>query len=280
MRLLVTGALGQLGTEVVAAFEGHDVIATDLPELDITDRDAVLSAVTALAPDAIVNCAAFTAVDDCEARPELAFALNAMAVRYLVEAAARVGGQVCQISTDYVFDGEKAEPYHEWDATGPRSVYGSSKLAGEHELRPEDLLVRTSWLCSANGPNMVATILRLAGEHDELRFVDDQRGHPSFAPDVAAVIRRLIGDRRTGRYHVTNQGAGSWYEFARAVLAASGADPDRVSPIATADLDPPRPAYRPANSVLDNRALRLAGLPVPPHYEEPLAALVGVLAGS
>ena len=153
-----------------------------------------------------------------------------------------------------------------------------SKLGGEWEVDGGSAtIVRTSWVCGLHGSNMVKTILRLAGEHEKLAFVDDQRGQPSFADDLAPMIRRLAVERRPGVFHVTNQGAVSWFEFARAVLEVAGLDPGRVRPIATADLDPPRPAPRPANSVLDNAALRLGGLPLLPHYREPLGRLVGHL---
>lgn len=274
MQLLVTGAGGQLGHDVAAAFRGHDVVALRHGDLDVTDREAVLQAVTTLRPQAIVHCAAWTAVDACESDPDRAFAANALAVRHVAESARRVGAHVCHISTDYVFDGEKPTPYTEWDQPAPRSVYGASKLAGERELDLDSTIVRTSWVCGEHGSNMVHTILRLAAERDQLAFVDDQRGHPTFTEDLALAIRRLVVDRRPGLFHVTNQGAVSWFEFARAVLAAAGQDPGRVRPIRTAELDPPRPAPRPANSVLDNAALRLGGLPLLAHYREPLQRLV------
>jgi len=274
VRVLITGAGGQVGRELVAAFDGHDVAAFDHRRLDVADRDAVLGAVTALSPDVVVNGAAWTAVDANESDPERAWAVNALAVRHLADGARRVGAWVCHLSTDYVFDGTKGDPYVEWDRPNPMSMYGRSKLGGELELGPGDTVVRTSWVCGFHGANMVKTILRLAGEHESLDFVDDQRGHPTFAEDLAAVVKRLVVERRPGVFHVTNQGAVSWYEFAREVLSAAGLDPDRVRPISTADLDPPRPAPRPANSVLDNAALRLSGLPLADDFRVPLARLV------
>jgi dTDP-4-dehydrorhamnose reductase len=274
VRLLVTGAGGQVGREVVDALVRHDVVAADHAALDVADRDAVLAAVTATRPDAVVHAAAWTAVDACEGDPDRAFRVNALGTRHVAEAARRVRANVCYLSTDYVFDGTKTEPYVEWDTPNPQSMYGRSKLAGERELEPGSLVVRTSWVCGRHGHNMVKTILRLAGEHDELAFVDDQRGHPSFADDLARAIARLVVERRTGTYHVTNQGAVSWYEFARAVMAVAGHDPGRVRAVATAELDPPRPAPRPANSVLENAALRLQGLPMLPDFREPLERLV------
>jgi dTDP-4-dehydrorhamnose reductase len=279
VKVLVTGAGGQVGHEIVTAFADHEVIACNHTTLDITDRDMVLAAVTTVQPDAIVHAAAWTAVDACEDDPDRAFRVNALGTRHVTEGARRVGAHLCTFSTDYVFDGTKPSPYVEWDTPDPQSVYGRSKLASEHEAAAwtETTIVRISWVCGQHGSNMVKTILRLAGEHDTLRFVDDQRGHPTFADDAATVVRRLVVDRRPGCFHVTNQGAVSWDEFARAVLESAGADPDRVEPITTADLDPPRPAPRPANSVLDNAALRASGIPLLPDYRTALDRLVGTL---
>lgn len=279
MQVLVTGAGGQLGCDVVEAFRGHEVLGLTHAELDVTDRDAVLQAITTWRPQAIVHCAAWTAVDACEGDPDRAFAANALAVRHVAEGARRVGAHVCHISTDYVFGGDKPGPYNEWDLPAPRSVYGQSKLAGERELDLDSTIVRTSWVCGEHGANMVKTILRLASERDRLAFVEDQRGHPTFTEDLAAMIRKLVVDRRPGVFHVTNQGAVSWYEFAVAVMAAAGFDPARVSPIATAELTPPRPAPRPVNSVLDNAALRLSGIELLPDFREPLGRLVKRLLG-
>ncbi len=174
-----------------------------------------------------------------------------------------------------MFDGTKVGPYVEWDTPNPQTVYGRSKLAGELELATSDAtIVRLSWVCGEHGANMVKTVLRLASDHDELAFVDDQRGHPTFAESVAPLVRRLVGERRPGLFHVTNQGVVSWYEFAPRRLRSRRPRPGRVRPITTAELDPPRPAPRPANSVLDNAALRLEGLPLLPDYRERLAVLV------
>ncbi len=277
MRVLITGAEGQLGRELVAAFADRDVTAFGHGDLDVSSRDDVLGAVTGVGPDAVVHAAAWTAVDECEDDPDRAFSVNALGTRHVAEAARRVGAHLACFSTDYVFDGTKPEPYVEWDRTNPQSVYGRSKLAGEQELAGDSdaTVIRTSWVCGLHGHNMVKTILRLTAEHDTLTFVDDQRGHPTFAADAAAMARRLVVDRRPGLYHVTNQGAVSWYEFAQAVLESAGLDPSRVKPVTTAEF--PRPAPRPANSVLDNAALRLQGLTLLPHYRESLDRLVAQL---
>jgi dTDP-4-dehydrorhamnose reductase len=279
MRVLITGAGGQVGRELVATFSAddhHDVIGLDRAALDITDRDAVMAAIVGHRPDAIVHPAAWTAVDACESDPDRAFATNAMATRFIVEGARVVGVPVHYVSTDCVFDGSKPAPYVEWDDPNPTSVYGASKLAGERELDPGSSVIRTSWVCGLHGANMVKTILRIAAEHDTLRFVDDQRGCPTFADDLAPMIKRLVVDRRSGTFHVTNQGEVSWFEFAREVLVAAGHDPDRVHPVATAELDPP--AMRPANSVLDNAALRLSGIPLLDDFRVPLRRLVDRLS--
>lgn len=306
MRVVVTGAAGQLGRDLVDVLSGRvpaggsadvadavlgavawpggsrpgaglEVLGTDLPDLDLTDRSGVRAYVRSARPDAVVHGAAWTAVDACESDPDRAYAANALATRHVAEAAGEVGAHVVYVSTDYVFDGTSEDPYVEWDRPGPMSVYGRSKLAGEHEVRPGSTVVRTSWVCGYHGANMVKTVLRLAASPGTLRFVDDQRGSPTFTADLAAAIARLVAERRPGTFHVTNQGVTTWFGFARAVLAAAGDDPDRVLPIATADLDPPRPAPRPASSVLDNAAWRLSGLPPLPAWTEALDRLVAAL---
>ena len=282
MRVLITGAGGQLGIDLVATClsGGDEVFAFDRAGLDIGSRSSVHNAITSLRPDAVVNCAAWTAVDACESDPDLALALNGMAVRWLAEASHRVGAHLVQISTDYVFDGTLDRPYHEWDEPGPQSVYGLTKLFGEQEalvLGPSATVVRTSWVCGRNGNNMVKTIMRLADAHPRLSFVDDQIGHPTFTHDLAPMLRRLALDRLSGVVHATNQSACSWYQFAGEVVAAMGKDPAIVQPIATADLQPARPAPRPANSVLDNAVLRMAGVAPLRDFREPLRETVSAL---
>lgn len=282
MRVLITGAAGQLGTDLVrhCGAAGDEVLAFDRAGLDVQSRSAVLSAVTALAPDVVVNCAAWTAVDACEQDPERAIAANGIAVRWLAEACDRGGAHLVQLSTDYVFDGTLDRPYRETDHPAPQSVYGHSKLVGEREalaLGTHATVVRTSWVCGVHGDNMVKTVMRLAAERPTLSFVHDQVGHPTFTADLAAVLRRVALDRLSGVVHATNQGAVSWYQFAREVVAAMGRDPEMVQPIATADLQPARPARRPANSVLDNAVLRAAGHAPTRDFREPLVEVVRAL---
>jgi dTDP-4-dehydrorhamnose reductase len=259
---------------------GDDVVATGRSDLDVSDRDAVHGAVSVLRPDAVINCAAWTAVDACEGDADRAFVQNGLAVRWLAESCDNAGARLVQISTDYIFDGLLDRPYNEWDDPCPQSVYGASKLAGEREalvLGGSAAIVRTSWVCSENGSSMVRTVMRLADRHSELAFVSDQVGHPTFTTDLAPAIRRIAVDRRSGVHHVTNQRATSWYGFARDVVAAMGKDPDMVRAITTDELQPARPARRPANSVLDNAVLRLAGIPLLRDYGEPLRETVKAL---
>ena len=277
MKIFVTGARGQLGTELMPLLEPHEVLGVDLPELDITDRALVLGALHDFGPDVVINCAAMTAVDACESEVDLAYRVNAMAVRHLAEGCRRLDAHLTTISTDYVFDGTKDGPYVEWDQPCPVSVYGRSKLAGEIEAGPGATIVRTAWVCGEFGTNMGKPILRLLGEHDPLTVVDDQRGHPTIVSDLAPVVRQLSIEKRPGLFHATNQGAVSWFEFAREVAKAAGADPARVSPCSTEELGASYPAPRPENSVLDNMALRLSGLPETRDFREPLAELVARL---
>jgi dTDP-4-dehydrorhamnose reductase len=284
MRVLITGAGGQLGIDVLRVCDaGGDLItALDRSEVDITSRDDVVGVITSTRPDVVINCAAWTAVDACEGDPDRALAVNGLSVRWIAEACARSDAHLVHMSTDYVFDGDLDRPYHEWDETDPRSVYGMTKLIGEREalaLGASATVVRTSWVCGQHGSNMVKTIMRLADQHPTLSFVSDQIGHPTFTVDLAAMLRRLALDRISGVVHVTNQTPTSWYGFAREVVAAMGKDPEMVRPITTAELQPPRPAPRPSNSVLDNAVLRMAGRPLLRDFREPLAEIVRSLTG-
>ena len=260
MRLLVTGAGGQVGAEVAPHLVHHDVVALDRSRLDLADRDAVEQVLGTVLPDAVVNCAAYTDVDGCESDPDRAMRVNALGVRHLAVACARVGAHVVHVSTDYVFSGDKDGPYDEWDTPAPRSAYGRSKLGGEAEVARHAgswALVRTSWVFGRRGRNFVDTIVGRAREGQPLRVVTDQRGCPTYAPDLAGVLARLAVERRVGIYHVTNEGACTWHELARAAVELAGLDPGAVGEMTTAELG--RPAPRPANSVLAGTALAASG---------------------
>jgi dTDP-4-dehydrorhamnose reductase len=263
MRILVTGAGGQVGGFVARAAEvDHEVLAADHSLLDLADPDVVQQVVGEFAPDAIINCAAVTNVDACERDPERAYAVNTSGVRTLSIAAARVGAHLVHVSTDYVFDGRTDRPYHEWDDTAPLSVYGRSKLGGELEVASHAqswAIVRSSWIFGRRGHDIVSWVLDTFARGELHGVIDDQRSKPTYAPDLAMVLARLAIDRRAGLYHVVNQGDASRYELACAALELRGLDPSAVKAISGADLH--RPAVRPAYTVLDDLALRLAGLP-------------------
>ena len=280
MRILITGAGGQVGRELDERCQAHgdDVIALDHHALDITDHDAVMKSVAAGRPTTIVHAAAWTAVDACESDPGRAHEVNSIGTRNVAEAARSVGAHLVGISTDYVFDGTKPTPYLESDQPNPTSVYGQSKWAAEQELDASlDTIVRISWVCGRYGNNMVRTLLRLGADGIDPAFVNDQIGHPTIVSDLVPMLRRLADERRAGLFHVTNQGAVSWYEFAREVFEVAGHDPLRVRAITTAELDPPRPAPRPANSVLANEALGAAGIPLLPDFQATLPHLVATI---
>jgi dTDP-4-dehydrorhamnose reductase len=299
VRVLVTGAGGQLGRDLVDFLSGNvpaggrapassapparrlgpalEVVAADHRRLDVSDRHAVGAALEGLRPDIVYHCAAWTAVDACEGDPERAFAVNAAGTRHVAEAARRHGAHLVYVSTDYVFDGRAERAYVEWDRPNPQSVYGRSKLGGELELGPDDSVVRTSWVCGYHGTNMVRTALRLMARPGPLRFVDDQLGSPTFTADLAGALATVGLERLPGVFHLTNDGVTSWYGFVRAVVEAGGGDPNRVVPITTAELDPPRPAPRPANSALDNLAWRCLGNDPLPPWQDGLGRLVPAL---
>jgi dTDP-4-dehydrorhamnose reductase len=253
------------------------VLAAGHDALDVVKRDEVMEALYAFQPDLVIHLAAFTAVDRCEREADLAFAVNALGTRNVVDAARRCGARVAYVSTDYVFDGELERPYNEWDATRPISAYGASKLAGEDELDPSDLVVRTSWVVGRVGSNFVKTVIKMSRDDKPLRFVDDQRGCPTIASDLAPMLLTLALEGWRGRVHVTNQGTTTWCEFAREIVGAAGGDPHAVEGIPTSELDPPRAARRPKNSVLDNAVLRLSGVELLPNWQESLTKLVADL---
>lgn len=271
MRVLVTGAGGQVGAAVVAALAGHEVLAADHTRLDVTEREPVEQVVGGFAPHTVVNCVAMTDVDACESETERAYAVNALGVRHLAVAAARLGAHVVHVSTDYVFDGRAGRPYTEWDAPNPLSVYGRSKLGGEQEVAAHAAswtIARTSWVFGRRGHDFVQLALDAAAGR-AVGFVDDQTGSPTYASDLARVLVRLAIERRAGVYHVVNQGVCTRYEQARAVFELRGLDPGMLKAVSTIDLD--RPAPRPAFSALDDVALRHSGIPRLRHFRDALA---------
>lgn len=253
MKILVSGSKGMLGTDLVRVLApAHTVIGVDLEELDITNRQEVQDQVVALAPDVLINAAAYTDVDRSEEQEDLAFRVNADGAANLALACRAGRIRLIHVSTDYVFDGKQRSPYSEEDPPNPLGVYGRSKWEGEKKIReilPEACLIRTAWLYGKAGKNFVKAILAQAGEKNRLRVVDDQRGSPTHTLDLALALRAAAEKELKGTYHVTNQGSCSWLGFAEKILELADKKGVEVEPISTEELG--RPAPRPENSVLD-----------------------------
>ncbi|HPV83212.1 MAG TPA: dTDP-4-dehydrorhamnose reductase [Nitrospira sp.] len=262
MRIVVTGAQGQLGTDLQQVLQGHHLTLLDLPAFDLTHRDCGRRIIDA-APDVVIHAGAHTDVDGAERDPALAMAINADGTERVARAAAQAGARLIYISTDYVFDGRGTRPYVETDRTNPVSAYGASKCAGEERALAccdNTLVVRTAWLYGLRGKNFVRTMLQLAAERPCLKVVADQQGCPTFAEDLAGMIGRLMTHPVRGVLHVTNEGHCTWHEFATEIVRLAGYRVP-VEPITTADM--PRPAKRPAYSVLSAERLHHLGFRMP-----------------
>jgi dTDP-4-dehydrorhamnose reductase len=260
---MVTGAKGMLGTDATALLRGHghDVVGVDLGDLELTDPTAVKAALAEV--DVVLNCAAWTAVDDAESNEEAALVANATIPAVLAGAAAATGTRLVHISTDYVFAGDATSPYAEDAPMEPRSAYGRTKAAGETAVRdalPEaHLIVRTAWLYGAHGGCFPKTIARVVAERGGAQVVDDQVGQPTWTRDVADLVHRLVtADAPSGTYHATSSGQTSWFGFAQRVVEAAGLDPSVLTPTDSASY--PSPAPRPAYSVLGHGALERVGV--------------------
>lgn len=256
MRIVVVGCRGMLGTDLLGELgAAHEVTGVDVPEIDLTRPESIRSVLAARRPDAVVNSAAFTRVDDCETQRELAFAVNADGAGHLARACREAGARLLHLSTDYVFGGEGDRPWREDDATAPRGVYAASKHAGEEAVAAELpagawTTVRTQWLFGRNGPNFVEAILRQVKPGARLRVVADQRGRPTWTRDLSRAIRWLLEtDAGHGYVHVANEGEATWFDFAVEIARRAQVPDVEVAPIST--LQAARPAPRPAYSVLD-----------------------------
>jgi dTDP-4-dehydrorhamnose reductase len=283
-RWVVVGAGGMLGQDLLAvlATGPDDVTALTRTDLDITDLAAVTKALDGAGPGAVVvNCAAWTAVDDAETHESDAFAINAVGPANLARACALTGARLVQVSTDYVFDGTGGKPYDEFAPLAPRSAYGRTKAAGEWAVRAElpgrHWIVRTAWLYGLHGRNFVATMRRLAAERPTVDVITDQIGQPTWSADLAAQIVAMVrAGAPSGTYHGTSSGRASWFEFAQAVFAGIGADPSRVHPTTSAAFVLPAP--RPAWSVLGHCAWVGTGVEPIRAWNEALAAFLAVSA--
>jgi dTDP-4-dehydrorhamnose reductase len=268
MRVLVLGARGLLGTDLLDEWRTDELIAAGSAEADLRDAAQVDSLLERVRPDWVIVCAAYTDVDGCERNRELAFAVNATAVRNVARSAQKIAARVFLTSTDYVFDGNGSRPYETTDPIRPINVYGASKAAGEAVLREthsEWCIGRTSWLFGAHGQSFPEKILRAAETRPELFVVDDQVGSPTYARDLARAIRELVKKDARGMVHITNEGVCSWYDFARQILAQSGRQSVLVHPISTDQAA--RPARRPNYSVLSPASLHAYGIRMRPWTE-------------
>ena len=272
MKIIVTGANGQLGQELVQQLSNseHELFAFTKTELDITNTERVNTICDEIQPHIIINAAAYTNVDGAEANEELAFQVNATGQRNLAVAAENIGAKVCYISTDYVFNGQATTPYTEYMNVDPLGVYGRSKYAGEfltQTLNTKYFIVRTAWVYGEYGPNFVKTMLRLAEEKTELGVVHDQIGSPTYTVDLAEFLIELVETEKYGIYHCINSGTCSWYEFAQEIFKLANKD-IKVTPLTSNQF--PRPAKRPAYSVLGDLSLRINDFTPRRHWKEAL----------
>jgi dTDP-4-dehydrorhamnose reductase len=275
--VVITGATGQLGHELVKLFAAETTVALTHAELDITDAHATRERIVRLRPAVVINAAAYNAVDKAESEMAQAFAVNAFGPRHLAVACRECGATLVHVSTNYIFDGQKNEPYEVDDRSAPLSVYGASKLAGEHLVRAtweRSYIIRTSAVFGVAGVqrasgNFVESMLRRARQQPELRVVNDQTMSPTYAVDLAATIKAIVETGVYGTYHVTNRGACTWYEFARAIFDLAGVTTP-LYPVSTEEFA--APARRPRYSVLSHASLHAVGLPSPRHWREALEA--------
>ncbi len=286
MRVLVTGAGGQLGLDLLdhCRDTGDEVVGLAHADLDVADEAAVVAAVRDHRPDVVMHTAAWTNVDGCEQDPDRAHRVNALGSWWVARACHEAGATMVMVSTDYVFEGEARlagdgtpMPWTEFDPIQPLNAYGRSKAAGEQLVRQalrEHHIVRTAWVCGARGGNFVRTMLRVGREQGQARVVDDQVGSPTFTRDLAAALREVAVSGRHGTWNRTNTGSCSWYELAGAIYETAGVDVD-LSPMSSDELE--RPAPRPAYSVLSDRHATAAGLTPLPHWRDGLAAMLAEL---
>ncbi|WYP26046.1 dTDP-4-dehydrorhamnose reductase [Alkalihalobacillus sp. FSL W8-0930] len=271
-KVLITGAGGQLGNDLVKQFasQGYEVFGLSREELDITNQEKVKEVFSNIKPEIVIHSAAYTAVDNAENDQETAYLINSIGSRNIAIEADCYGSKLVYVSTDYVFNGEATEPINEFEAVSPLGIYGKSKLAGEQyvkDLSNKFFVVRTSWVFGLNGNNFVKTMLKLSEQKDELGVVSDQIGSPTYTVDLAHVINELVKTEKYGTYHVANNGSCSWYEFAKEIFKLSNKSV-KVNPLTSEEF--PRPAKRPAYSVFDQMNLRLNNIKEMPHWKDSL----------
>ena len=278
MKILITGSNGMLGHDLIEVLkDNHELLLTTSKTLDITDADSVMDFIVKSNPDIVINSAAYTDVDGCESNPDLAYNVNGEGVKNLALACREVDCPLVHISTDYVFNGQNDRPWVEDDEIGPISIYGKSKLKGEEhikEILEKYFIVRTAWLYGVNGRNFPRTMLELAQKHSEITVVYDEVGTPTYTPDLAKGISKLIETDYYGTYHLTNSGNCSWCEFARYIFEVADVDVN-VIPVTASEFA--RPAPRPSYSVLENRNWVENGFEPLRNYKEAIKEYIGLI---
>ncbi len=279
MRILVTGVKGQLGHDVVDELtkRGHTPIGVDVEEMDITDAAAVEQEMKKEPLDAVIHCAAYTAVDPAEDNREVCMRVNAEGTRNIARVCRELDIKMVYISTDYVFDGEGERPWEPDDARNPLNVYGESKYQGElavEEYLDKYFIVRIAWVFGVNGKNFIKTMLRLAKDHKEINVVNDQTGSPTYTYDLAVLLADMVETEKYGRYHATNEGLCTWYEFAKEIFAQAGVDV-KVNPVSSEEF--PAKARRPHNSRMDKSRLTQNGFKLLPSWQDALKRYLEVL---
>jgi dTDP-4-dehydrorhamnose reductase len=274
--VLITGATGQLGSVLVASLsKNYQVIPTSSVDFNIADFNETKEYILKKRPDVIIHSAAYTDVDGCETNHDKAFRVNGLGTRNVAVATRQVKAKLFYISTDYVFDGSKIEPYYEYDQPNPLNIYGKSKLFGEESVKEQlnqFFIIRAAWLYGKKRKNFVKTMLELATKNEKLKVVNDQRGTPTYTADLSNQIKELIHTDLYGTYHCTSQGSCTWYEFALEIFRLNGLDV-KIEPVTSEEFS--RAAKRPKNSVLENYMLKLQGIDLMPHWKESLKRFMG-----
>ncbi len=271
MKVLVTGINGQLGHDVMGELNkrGHEAVGVDIEEMDITDAECVKRVMTQTAPDAVIHCSAYTAVDRAEEEVELCRRVNAEGTKNVAEVCARLDCKLLYLSTDYIFSGEGERPWEPGDEPDPLNVYGLTKFEGEQEIKSrlkKYFIVRISWVFGVNGNNFIKTMLRLGRENGAVRVVDDQIGSPTYTYDLAVLLVDMIETERYGEYHASNEGICSWYEFAKEIFAAAGMNEVEVTPVSSEEF--PAKAKRPKNSRMSKEELVKNGFNKLPSWQD------------
>lgn len=280
MKVLVTGINGQLGHDVMGELKkrGYEAVGVDIEEMDITDAQCVKRVITQAAPEAVVHCSAYTAVDRAEEEVELCRRVNAEGTKNVAEVCAELDCKLLYLSTDYIFSGEGERPWEPGDEPDPLNVYGLTKYEGEQEIKSrlnKYFIVRISWVFGVNGNNFIKTMLRLGRENGAVRVVDDQIGSPTYTYDLAVLLVDMIETEKYGEYHATNEGICSWYEFAKEIFAAAGMNEVEVTPVSSEEF--PAKAKRPKNSRMSKEKLIKNGFNKLPSWQDAVKRYVTLI---